>query len=348
MNDDRLRRLLNDAVSDIEPEDRIEELRASVRPKPSVVRHFHARPWYAAAGIVAAVICMVAFITSVAGNDPAGPGFATHGGSTLPSRIIATDPSAIPPTSSAVSERLTVYYVGHGPQGDVLFAETVPAGDQQPLHTAMAALTTTPRDPDYRTGWLVGSVTSAELRHGVVEVKLGVMRAKRPHGMSARTADEIVQQAVYTFQAASGRHDAKVQFLRHERPAPTVLGVRTDHPLSPGRATDVLSRMSITAPTEGQKVHRGSFVVTGMNNGPEGTVLVKIVRSSPGGDQTVLTASGAANGTGDSDRLYAWRVPVDTSDLPPGTYTLVASNDDPSSGGEGLPPATDTRTIVLE
>jgi Immunoglobulin-like domain of bacterial spore germination len=347
MNDDRLRRLLNDAVSDVEPEDRIEELRASVRPKPSVVRHFHARPWYAAAGIVAAVICMVAFITSVAGNDPAGPGFATQGGSSLPSRIIATDPSATAPTSSAVPERLTVYYVGHGPQGDVLFTESVAAGSQ-PLHTALSALTTIPRDPDYRTGWLAGSVTSAELKHGVVEVELGAMRAKRPHGMSGRTADEIVQQAVYTFQAASGRRDAKVQFLRHHRPAPTVLGVRTDHPLSPGRATDVLSRMTIASPAEGQTIRSTPFVVTGTNNAPEGTVHVTIIRSTPGADQTVLSASGTATGTGDPNRVYAWRVPVDTSDLPPGTYTLVASNDDPSGGDEGLPPATDTRTIVLE
>jgi hypothetical protein len=216
------------------------------------------------------------------------------------------------------------------------------------LHTALAALTTTPRDPDYRTGWVVGSVTSADLRHGVVEVDLGAMRAKRPRGMSARTADEIVQQAVYTFRAASGRHDAKVQFLRHHRPARTVLGVRTDHPLSPGRAVDVLSRMSIDSPAEGQRIQRGSFVVSGMNNGPEGNVVVRIVRKTPTGDQTVLTRAGIASGTGDADRMYAWRVTVDTSGLPPGSYTLVASDTDPSGGGEGLPPATDTRTIVLE
>lgn len=347
MNDDQLRRLLNDAVSDIEPDDRIAELRASVRPTARVVRHFHARPWYAAAGIVAAVIGLVAFITSVAGNDAAEPGFSTHGGSSAPT-FIATDPSATASTSGSVPQRLTVYYVGHGPQGDVLYTESVPAGGE-PLQTALSALTTTPRDPDYRTGWLAGSVTSADLKHAVVEVELGAMRATRPHGMSARAADEIVQQAVYTFQAASGRHDAKVQFLRNHRPAPTVLGVPTNHPLSPGRAIEVLSRMTIASPTEGQKIGRGTFVVTGMNNGPESNVVVRVVRtSSRGGEETVLTRTGTASGTGDQDRLYAWRVSIDTSGLAPGTYTLVASNTDPSGGGEGLPPAKDTRTIVVE
>ena len=39
--------------------------------------------------------------------------------------------------------------------------------------------------------------------------------------------------------------------------------------------------------------------------------------------------------------------PIDVSDLAPGTYTFVAMTDDPS-GGEGLGPFTDTRTIIVE
>jgi len=37
MNDDRLRRLLSDAVSDVEPNDRLDEIRASVRSDQKVV-----------------------------------------------------------------------------------------------------------------------------------------------------------------------------------------------------------------------------------------------------------------------------------------------------------------------
>jgi hypothetical protein len=165
--------------------------------------------------------------------------------------------------------------------------------------------------------------------------------------MSARTASEIVQQAVYTFQAASGHRDAKVQFVRHHEPAPSVLGVPTDRPLAPGRVLAVLSLMNIASPSQGQEIDRGPFVVTGTNNGPEATVVVQLVRTSPTGDQTVLTEAGIATGCCD-DRLYPWRVPIDTTDLPPGTYTLVASNEDLSGGSEGFPPASDTRTIVLQ
>jgi hypothetical protein len=343
-DDDQLRQLLTDAVSDIEPDDRIEELRASVRPSPRVVRLIHTRPWFAAAGIVAAVIGVVAFVTSVAGNDPEGISPTGQGG-TLGPTATATD-TAISPSPSARAQELTVYYLGHGPKGDVLFHETVPAGEN-PLHTAVSSLMTSPDDPDYRTEWLPGSVISAELKHGVIQVELGAMRARRPAGMSARTATEIVQQAVYTFEAASGHHDARVQFFRHHKRASTVLGVPTGHPLAPGRVADVLSLMNISSPSEGQQIDRGPYVVTGSNNGPEGTVVIRLVRTGATGDETVLTQSGIASGTGDLDRLYPWRVPIDTSTLSPGTYTLVASNDDLSGGTEGLPPATDTRVVVL-
>jgi hypothetical protein len=346
MNDERLRRLLGDAVSDIEPADRLEELRTSVRPRARVVHHLRARPWYAAAGIVAAVICLVASITSIASNKSSEPGFGSQGGSSVPT-IIATDTAEPSPTiaSGEPADGLLVYYLGAGPRGDVLFPETVPAGGDR-YRAAVTALMTGPRDPDYRTEWGPGSIISAGLKHGVVEVELGAMRARRPHAMSARTADEIVQQAIWTFRAASGRHDTTVQFLRHGKPAGSVLGVAADHPLEPGRPLEVLSMMSISSPAQGQEVTRGRFVVTGTNNGPEGTVNVRLVRSTGTGDEVVLNEHGTALGSGE-DRMYGWSVPIDTTDLSPGTYTLVASNDDLSGGGEGFGPATDTRTIVL-
>ncbi len=75
-------------------------------------------------------------------------------------------------------------------------------------------------------------------------------------------------------------------------------------------------------------------------------MIVKLIRSTDTGDVDVLTEHGTALGSG-GDRLYGWSVPIDTSDLSPGTYTLVASNVDLSGGGEGFGPATDTRTLVL-
>jgi hypothetical protein len=345
MNDDQLRRLLNDAVSDVEPEDRLEELRASVRPGARVVHHLHTRPWYAAAAIVAAVICLVASITAVATHRGPEHGFTGQPTSST-STIIATDTSEPSPTAKPGTpvDDMLVYYLGSGPRGDVLYPETVPAGDE-PIHTAVSALMTGARDPDYRTAWGPGSILNASLKHGVVEVELGAMRARRPKSMSPRDADEVVQQAIWTFRAASGRRDAKVQFLRNGQPAESVYGVAADHPLEPGRVLDVLSLMSISSPTEGQELPLGRWIVTGTNNGNESNVIVKLVRSTD--DRVVLTQHGTALGWG-GERLYSWSVPIDTSDLSPGTYTLVASNDDLSGGGEGFGPAQDTRTIVLK
>ena len=345
MNDEQLRRLLNDAVSDIEPEDRLDELRAEVGTRTRVLRHFHARPWYAAAGIVAAVICLVAYVASVAGDKSTEPGFSHPGGTSVPT-IIATDPADPSASSSGTtSDRFAVYYLGDGPNGPVLYQETVPAGDD-PMHAAISALNGGARDPDYRTGWGPGTIVSAYLAGDTVTVELGAMRADRPRGMSVRKAEEIVQQAVYTFRAASGRPGTVVQFLRHGKPAPSVLGVPTARPVAPGRVLDVLSLMSIRSPEEGESLTRGTLEVTGSNNGPEGNVVVKLLRSTANGEVVVRTASGTALGSR-GNRLYDWRVSVDTADLSPGSYTLRASNADLSGGTEGNGPAFDTRTIVL-
>lgn len=346
MNDDHLRHLLSDAVSDIEPEDRMAEIRASVRPRPKVVPMTRSRSWYAAAGIVAtaAVIGVVAYLTSVAGDDPTVLGPA-DGGTALPhdSTATATDSAAPQPSGSPKPQlaSVDVFYLGHTPRGDLLFRQAVPVSpDLTPLDAAVTGLSTDPYDADYRSGWTPGWLVSATLDGGVIRIDLGSVPARRPAAMSARTAYETVQSAVYTLQAATHSH-APVRFTRSGKPLPTVLGVPTDRPVTAGRATDVLSLMNITSPAlDGLHIPRGRLVVTGLNNGYEATVVLQLKR----GDRVVRTKPGMATGwTG--DRLYPWRIVVDTSSLAPGRYTLVASNDDPSGRGN---PDRDTRVVHLK
>ena len=171
MNDDQLRQLLRDAVSDVEPDDRIEELRASVRPGVPVVRVFHARPWYAAAAIVAAVICLVAYVVNVASNNSAEPGYAGQpDGSSGPPTVIATDTAAADPSSSPSGDthEYAVYYVGKDPhEKPVLFrelhggAEATSAGQ-----LAQEGLQTTPLDPDYSHHVACGGSPGREAAHG--------------------------------------------------------------------------------------------------------------------------------------------------------------------------------------
>jgi hypothetical protein len=45
--------------------------------------------------------------------------------------------------------------------------------------------------------------------------------------------------------------------------------------------------------------------------------------------------------------VLPWHDRVDVSGLTPGTYTFLASNDDPNGLDDGIGPDTDTRTIVV-
>ena len=63
--------------------------------------------------------------------------------------------------------------------------------------------------------------------------------------------------------------------------------------------------------------------------------------------ELLTTAAAVATAEGWMDKLYPWKADIDVSRLPAGDYTFVAMTDDPS-GGEGLGPFTDTRTIIVE
>ena len=139
MNDDeRLRRLLSDAVSEIEPRDRLAEIRASVHPDPQVVPMSRPRPWlYALSGAVAsaAVIGVIAYTTNaLSGPDDSGSVLGAGGEqSTSPATTsTATDTEATPSSpSTATSPPVTtgaqayaVYYVGaNGAGKPVLYRE---------------------------------------------------------------------------------------------------------------------------------------------------------------------------------------------------------------------------------
>jgi hypothetical protein len=340
MNDDQLRQLLNDAVSDVEPEDRIEELRASVRPRTRVVRHFHARPWYAAAGIVAAVICLVAYITNVASNKSNEPGFAHPGGSSAPT-MIASDTSQPSPTGAI--EEYAVYYIGQDPRDKPVLFRELHRGDapKSPGLLAVNGLQSTPLDPDYSTAWGSGDLRDAQLHReiGAITVTLGYASLqRRPAEMTPAYARAAVQQVVYTRQAAFHSR-LPVQFQMSTGPTRTVLGVPTPTPVEAGGVLDTLSHISISDPNQGDTVSGTKLRVTGLNNGYEGSVLVYLER---GGKR--YSPRPTIGGTIE-DKLFPWAVTLDLSKLTPGSYTLVAQNDDASGGNN---PEKDTRVITVE
>lgn len=342
--DARLSELVSDAVSEIEPGDRLASIRNEIVVTPMSAR----RPWiYAVGGAVAAtaaVITAVAFAGDNLGLTNSEPGPAETPTSVVtPSESGTTGTSETPSATPSVTD-LTVaaYYLGDGPRGPRLFREFDVVSAEDQLAGALARLQATPADPDYRTPWPQGAFAGASFAGDLVTVNLtDASLHDRPAGMSSDEADLAIQQVVYTMQAAVQAR-AAVEFKLDGNPIDQVLGVPTSEPLAEAPQTDVLSLMSITSPAEGDEVS-GSFTANGVGSSFEANVQWQIKE----GDTVVKSGFTTAEGWG--DKLYPWTTEaIDVSDLTPGDYTFVAMTDDPSGGAEGNGPDVDTRSITVE
>jgi hypothetical protein len=317
--DTDLTTLLQDAVSDVEPTDRLAEIRESVRPASRRLG------WYAAGSgflAVAAAVTAIAVVTSQDSpnaDDPAPLG----------------TPTALEPTPTPGLSVVPVYFVGDTPRGERLFREFQLLGGRGAAVAAQAA-TGTADDPDYRTLWPAGSVAEVDVRDGVINVTIADESLHdRPASMTPAQAELAIQQMIYTVQAAEGGGRLPVQFRLGVNPVDQVFGVFTSEPLANAPQLDVLSFMSISNPTEGRAVS-GSFTADGVASSFEGNVPWELTAADGAVVREGFTTAGMET------RLIPWETePIDVSDLPPGTYTFAART-------EGGKPFTDTRTIVIE
>jgi hypothetical protein len=332
--DPELSRLIQDAVSDVESADRLEELRGRTAPAPR-------RRWLFAVG--GAVVAAAAVVTAVAviGADPAptpDPGLADSPTSAVES------PSGSPPTASTSSRAVAGYYLGDTPSGVRLYREfrSLPA---EPLPGALELLATQPVDPDYRTPWQPGQLLDASFdgagADAMVTVIVDPSVRARPAGMSGEEAQAAVQQVVYTLQAAVQAR-APVRFGTADGSIDQVLGVPTAEPVANAAVLRTLSLVNLTTPEEGAAVS-GTLDVAGVANSSEANVPWTLRRGDDVVDQGSFTAEGWMG-----QRLFPFSGEVDVSSLDPGSYTLIVETDDPSGGTEGPGAFSDTRTIVLE
>ena len=345
MNDDELRALVSDAVTDVEPADRLAAIRR--RTGPNATRRSH-RGGFAIGGAALAAGAAVAVAAVLAaphdsrdGDVAANP--TDSPSSTAPTRGPSDDPPA--PTPAPTEAATTaVYYVGSGPDGpkgasDVLYRYFEPAAAPLDL------LTATPSDPDYRTLWPAGSLTEVSAPEvGVVQVTIGdASLHDRPAGMSEREAALAVEQVVYTMQAFHQDPDLAVQFLLDGNPIDEVYGVATSEPVISAPEIATLSLMSISDPGEGLS-YSSSFTARGRASSFEGTVFCRLLDA--GGTAAWQQSTIAAGPPG--DHLSPWRLRVDLSGVPAGTYTFTCATDDPTGGTEGRGTDVDTRTITVE
>lgn len=336
----QLRDLLHEAVSDLEPDDRLAALRTRTQEVP-MTRTL--RPWLPAA-VVAAAAALVIGGFALLGQDGPEPGPGP-----TPSRSAAESPSPTPtPTpSSSTSPSATpgavpVYYLGDTPGGPRLYREFRAAtGAADPTRAGLEALVATPLDPDYRTAWPAGAFAEAAYDGDLITVTLADPGLRdRPPGMDRATARLAVQQVVYTLQAAVQKR-APVQFRTAENPIDQVYGVPTAEPIVNDPPLETLALVNVTSPEQGQVVSGDTLAVSGVASSFEATVPWEVQDA----DGRVVVR-GFSTAKGWLDRLYPWSGEVDLSGLAPGEYTFIARTDDPS-GGEGPGPTEDSKQFTL-
>ncbi len=343
-DDERLRRLLDETLADVEPRDQLDAIRNRTKVTPMSSSSSPKRPWvWGALGAAAATAAVIGGFALVNGQEQsADPDPADLPSATSSPTSSAPSPEPTEATETPVEDfTVAVYYLGDTPQGPRLFREFRKAAGVTSLAAALDAATAqTPLDPDYRTPWPAGIVAATAFDE-VIDITLADASVReRPAGMSRAEAEIAVEQLIYTAQAAV-QERAPVQFRLAGNPIDQVYGVPTSEPLAQGKPLEVLSLVNITAPEEGATVS-GTLDASGVANSFEANVPWQILQ----GDRVALSGFAMADGAFE-DKLFPWQVSIDLSDLPPGTYTFRATTDDPSDG-EGPGPFVDTKTITVQ
>lgn len=323
MSDDHsreLRELLDDAVADVEPRDRLGEIRRRTA-RPLTMRERRRWPLV----VLGAGTATAAVVSAVAVLSGLGLGTSSDSG-----------PPATRPTPEQVA--VATYFVGDGAR---LFREfqSVPAtdGTDALVLAALHRLETDsgPLDPDYSTVWPDGSFLGVVLTDEAITVEVGAVTRDLPSSGGPRRSDPDValsiQQVVYTAQAAAGGL-LPVRFESGGRVPDSVLASTVGDTVA--RDTTAAAAVSISDPSEDHEVDDLLTVrgVVGPDAGAPESVDWQL-RDADG--SAVVAGSAPVEGT-------AWEQTVDIADVPSDTYELVAS----VAGLEGGP-YTDTRTVVV-
>jgi hypothetical protein len=331
--DDELRALLHNAVSDVQPErglDAIQQQTQKVTPMK--------RNWFLATAGVAAAIAIVTGGVAFLNRDQtptAGPAAGTSNPPTTGS--VTPGGNASDPTPAVA---LPVYYLGDTPHGARLYREFRPSELQDTTATVAAldaALSGGAADPDYHSAWPAStSVNSATYAGDLITIDLHGDVHDRPAGMTQATAALSLQQLIYTAQAVVQKGRPPVQFLIDGKHTDQVLGEASSEPLSAASADSVQSAVWIINPAEGASLNSG-FTVSGVAASFEANVPWELKQGDKVVRQGFATAPECCTAS-----PYSFTV-----DAPPGDYTLVVHDDDPSAG-EGPGVTQDTKDITIK
>jgi hypothetical protein len=242
---------------------------------------------------------------------------------------LSPSPDRSPPVAKSGAHHevtVPVYYTGLGvnrtsPADDRLYLErrTVAGTGRIGVDAVHALLTLSPRDPDYVNMWTsLGKqpdpvdVKSVTHQVGIIDVELTAAPSGQYasiHGRSPR-GELIVQQLVYTVQAALGSTDPVVVAV-NGRPVDRLWLTPSNPATAAADPRTVLAPLQFTSPAQGQTV-TGPVTIRGLAATFEGNVPW-VIRH----DGRVVRQGAEIAGSMGVSKPFSFTV-----DLPPGDYTV--------------------------
>lgn len=336
----RLRDLLDGAVSDVEPREGLDAITSRTK-----VSSMSTRPWlYGVAGaVVATAATIAAFAVLDDDTRPTSGPQPADSPSASATRSATESPTsdASPTDEQPELQTVPVYYVGDTSRGPRLYREFHQARADQDAATAavVEAVSVEPLDPDFGSPWFGTATDAGSVTHegGTITVDLATDQdlRTRPAGMSKAEASMAVEQVLYTVQAALQSRDP-VQILVNGQRTDQLLGVPTSEPLAQGDETATLAQVWIIDPQHGDTVASGAKV-SGIGAFFEANVTWELRQ----GDRVVESGFTTAEQCC-TMAPYSFDLP----DVPAGDYELAVSDSD-ASGGEGPAPFSDTKQITI-
>ncbi|HEX2176237.1 MAG TPA: Gmad2 immunoglobulin-like domain-containing protein [Nocardioidaceae bacterium] len=240
-----------------------------------------------------------------------------------------------PPAPVVQEMTVPVYYLGGTTNGQRLFREfhAVRTSDPRAVAALNQMLGQRAADDDYTSPWAAGSrARSVEQAAGQITVDLSgeALATSVPR----QTADLMVQQLVYTVQAALQSTDP-VRILVDGEQVSEISGSPVSAPVARADQLLVQALTWVTTPFEGATVGR-TFRVEGVANAFEATVSWQLLDG-----RRVVKEGFATAAEGMAFSPYSFRV----RNVAPGEYTLKAYQQSAEDGSETF---VDTKAITVK
>lgn len=204
------------------------------------------------------------------------------------------------------------------------------------VQAAVEEMIAGPTDPDYFSAWDPGT-TVLGVDTSLEAVSVDLTADARTANIGSAGAGLMMQQLIYTVTDALADPGREVVLLIEGEPAGELWGaVIWDGPM--GREDPISARLlvQIDAPREGA-TSSSPLAISGEAAVFEATLPWRVLDEAG----TEVASGVATTAEGQTFAPYSFTV-----DLPPGTYTVVVTEDDPS-GGEGRAPMQDSRTVTI-